>query len=600
MPPEACAEGFDVSLIIVAGWEQRLAEDDREAGAPRPPPRQPGPGPAAMRAPDPDRDHRSPTREGDAGDAGSDAHQRVGVRVHRSLGRHGEQDALPDSVESGFQRGVVSFAPTDRDLIVPTQDPAGEPPIEELRGNQEAALPLDPTADLDREDGPVERTDVVERDDGRSTRRQMFEALDARPEHQSDERRDDREADAPPAVQLTPGHERHASVRLMDVLAIRDLAAAQRDRYLAALRTMVNIDCGTFNRDGVNRIVDLCEARFREGGWDVERIGQVPGTDGPELGDQLVGTLRGAGGARVLMVGHMDTVFEDGTASERPFAIRGERAYGPGVSDMKGGLLAGFFALDVLRDAGIDGFERITYVCNPDEEIGSPSSTGTIGRLAADHDAALILESGRANGDVVSSRKGTADFVIRIHGRAAHAGVEPDEGRSAVIEAAHKAIEIADIHRRWPGVTCNVGVLRGGTRSNVVAEEAVLEVDLRSPELATLEEAKRAIEAICAGSVIDGVTVSVRSDTGHRPMEKSNASQRLVDVAVSVADELGVALSDTATGGASDGNTTSAAGCPTLDGLGPVGGAAHSPDEWLDLESVVPRIALLAGVITRV
>ncbi|HEX9299047.1 MAG TPA: M20 family metallopeptidase [Actinomycetota bacterium] len=386
----------------------------------------------------------------------------------------------------------------------------------------------------------------------------------------------------------------------MDVLAIRDLAAAHRDRYLVALRTMVNIDCGTFNRAGVNDIADRCESRFREGGWEVQRMGHVSGDDGAELGDTVVGTFRGSGNSRVLMIGHMDTVFDDGTATERPFSVRGNRAYGPGVSDMKGGLLAGFFAADVLRDAGFDAFERITYVCNPDEEIGSPSSSATIGRLAADHDAALILESARANGDVVSARKGTTDYTIRIHGRAAHAGVEPDEGRSAVIEAAHKAIEVAGIHGRWPGVTCNVGVLRGGTRSNVVAEEAVLAVDLRAPELATLQEAKRAIEAVCAQPRTDGVTISVQPDGWHPPMEKTDASRRLVDEAVSVANELGFALSDAATGGASDGNTTSAAGCPTLDGLGPVGGAAHGRDEWLDLESVVPRIALLAGVIARV
>ena len=384
----------------------------------------------------------------------------------------------------------------------------------------------------------------------------------------------------------------------MDVLAIRDLAAAHHEGYVASLRAMVDIDSGTFNRAGVNRIADLCEARFREHGWDVERIGDVAAT-GPELGDTVVGTIRGAGGARVMMIGHMDTVLDDGTASERPFSVRGDRAYGPGVSDMKGGLLSGFLAADVLREARFDAFERITYVCNPDEEIGSPSSSETIRRLAAGHDAALVLESGRSNGAIVSSRKGTIDYVIRIHGRAAHAGVEPDEGRSAVIEAAHKAIEIADIHGRWPGVTCNVGVLRGGTRSNVVAEDAVLEVDLRAPELRTLEEGRRAIEAVCARPATDGVTISVSAKGSHEPMEKTPASRRLVDAAVAVAGELGFALSDTATGGASDGNTTSAAGCPTLDGLGPVGGGAHSRDEWLDLESVVPRIALLAGVITR-
>src|SRR5439155_21718055 len=161
--------------------------------------------------------------------------------------------------------------------------------------------------------------------------------------------------------------------------------------YVASLRAMVDIDSGTFNRPGVHGIADLCEARFREHGWDVERIGDVAAT-GPELGDTVVGTIRGAGGARVLMIGHMETVFDDGTASERPFSVRGDRAYGPGVSDMKGGLVSGFIATDVLREVGFDGFEHITYVCNPDEELGSPSSTATDARLAPGHAAALILE----------------------------------------------------------------------------------------------------------------------------------------------------------------------------------------------------------------
>jgi glutamate carboxypeptidase len=267
---------------------------------------------------------------------------------------------------------------------------------------------------------------------------------------------------------------------------------------------------------------------------------------------------------------------------------------------MKGGLLAGFFAVEALLEAGFDGFGRITYVCNPDEEIGSPSSRGLIERLATEHDAALVLECARANGDVVSARKGVTDYRILIHGRAAHAGVEPEKGRSAVIEAAHKAIAIASLHGRWPGVSCNVGVLRGGTRTNVVAEDAVLEVDLRSPELETLEAAEHEIERICAEPSTDGVTIAVTSDGWHRPMEKTRASQRLVDIAIEVAAELGFELRDAATGGASDANTTSAAGTPTIDGLGPVGGDDHGPAEWVDLTSVVPRIALLATVISRV
>ena len=385
----------------------------------------------------------------------------------------------------------------------------------------------------------------------------------------------------------------------MDARVLEERAAARFDEYRTALQDMVNVDCGSYSPAGVGRIADLCVAFFAAHGWEVERRPHVP-TDGqPQLGDLVIGTLRGSGGPRVLLLGHMDTVFDDGTAAARPYRVEGERALGPGVSDMKGGLLAGTFATAVLQDAGYEAFDRITYVCNPDEEIGSPFSGPVIGAIAGEHDATFVLECARGNGAIVSARKGVTDYVIRIRGRAAHAGVEPSRGRSAVLEAAHKAIAISALAGRWPGVTCNVGVLRGGTRPNVVPEDAVLEIDLRSPELATLEEAEREVERICREHTIPDVSVELRHDGWHRPMEKTEGSQRLVDLAVEVAAELGFAIEDVATGGASDGNTTSAAGCPTLDGLGPIGGGAHASDEWLDLASVVPRVALLAGLITR-
>jgi len=384
----------------------------------------------------------------------------------------------------------------------------------------------------------------------------------------------------------------------MDALAIRAVVAARRDGFITDLEAMVNIDCGSFNRGGVNRIAGMCEQRFRDGGWEVDRLAPSA-RDLPPVGDTVVGTLRGAGGRRVLLLGHTDTVFDDGVAAERPFSVAGGRAFGPGVSDMKGGLLTGFVAVEALQEVGFDRFDRITYVCNPDEEIGSPSSRDLIRRLATEHDAALVLECGRSNGDIVSARKGITDYVIRVHGRAAHAGVEPERGRSAVVEAAHKALALTALHGRWPGVTCNVGVIRAGTRTNVVPEEALLEVELRSPNLETLEEAEREVERICAAPVLDGVTIGVETEGWHRPMERSEGSQRLVEAAKDVAAELGFRVSDAATGGASDGNTTSAAGCATLDGLGPIGGDDHSSDEWLDMESIVPRTAMLAGIITR-
>ena len=190
----------------------------------------------------------------------------------------------------------------------------------------------------------------------------------------------------------------------MDAHALRDLAAARYDDYLDRLELMVGVDCGSYSPEGVNRIGDLCSSAFREHGWSVERRAHEPAAGEPQLGDLVIGTLRGSGGKRMLLIGHMDTVFDDGTAAARPFRVQGDRAFGPGVSDMKGGLLAGLHAIYALRDAGFDGFERITYVCNPDEEIGSPFSGPVIRALAAEHDAAFVLECAPPNGSFVSAR----------------------------------------------------------------------------------------------------------------------------------------------------------------------------------------------------
>ena len=386
----------------------------------------------------------------------------------------------------------------------------------------------------------------------------------------------------------------------MDAGTLRDIVARRYEEFVAALEAMVNVDCGSYTPAGVNQIADLCEQRFHANGWEVERRRHQPGDgDESQLGDLLIGRLRGAGGPNVLLVGHMDTVFDEGTVRERPFRIDGDVAHGPGVSDMKAGLLTGFFAIEALQEAGSDGYGTITYVCNPDEEIGSPFSGPVIRELAPQQDAALVLEGARANGDIVSARKGTTDYRIVFNGRAAHAGVEPEKGRNAVLDAAHAIVALQALNGRWPGVTVNVGVVRGGTRTNVVAERCELQVDLRSPELVSLEEAEAEIERICAEHVVPDVTTEVIGHGWHRPMEKKAGAARLVEIAVSVAGELGFELRDAATGGVSDANTTSAAGTPTIDGLGPIGGDDHAPAEWLDLTSVVPRIALLAGIISR-
>ncbi len=383
----------------------------------------------------------------------------------------------------------------------------------------------------------------------------------------------------------------------MEVQALRPHVQARYEGYVDSLREMVNIDCGSYTRDGVQRIADLCASRFQAMGWDVERRAHEPADGEPALGDLVIGRLVASEGPRVLLVGHMDTVFDEGTAAERPFTIDDCVARGPGVSDMKGGLLAGFVAAEALHDADVARGAAITYVCNPDEEIGSPFSGPIIRELAPRHDVAFVLEGARANGDIVSARKGITDYTITLDGKAAHAGVEPEKGRNALVAAAHLVIALQALHGRWPGVTVNVGVAHGGTRTNVVPARCVLQVDVRSPERATLEEAEREIERLCGQPAVDGVRIHPEGHGWHRPMEKGAEAQRLVDLAVKLAGDLGFELRDAATGGASDANTTSAAGTPTIDGLGPVGGDDHAPAEWLDLASVVPRTTLLAGLI---
>ncbi len=388
----------------------------------------------------------------------------------------------------------------------------------------------------------------------------------------------------------------------------RGLLPLLQGRYRSAieqLEQLVNQDSGSWSAAGVNRVADLVSMRLRSAGWMVERSPHRPGPGQPLLGDMLIGRRRGAlaperGGRRVLLLAHMDTVFDDGEAAARPFRMADGRAFGPGVIDDKVGLLTGVEAVEALcDDAGFDEFAEITLVCSPDEEIGSPFSKPLIRELAARHDVGIGLEAARTNGDLVSARKGMAVLEIDIAGRAVHAGVWPERGASAAIEAAHKTVALHALNRRWPGVTCNVGVLRSGTRPNVVAARASLQVDLRATAAAAFEAAMAAAEEIVASPTVPATTATMRVLHQHSPMERTPAVSALILEAQEVARELGFEVGHTATGGAGDANTTSAAGLPTIDGLAPVGGDAHGPAEWLDLASVVPRTALLAGLLAR-
>lgn len=370
--------------------------------------------------------------------------------------------------------------------------------------------------------------------------------------------------------------------------------------FLSDLEALVSIESGSYTKVGVDAVAAWMAARLEALGASLEwhRNG--------ELGDTVVATFEGQGvGPEVMLIGHTDTVFDPGYLEQRPYEVRGDEILGPGVSDMKSGLLMGLYAIEALRATASSGagrlpVGRLVYVVNPDEEIGSPSSSSLIAALARSADAAFVMEAARANGDIVSARKGMMHIGATIHGRSAHAGVEPEKGRSATLEAAHKTVALHALNGRWDDVTVNVGSIDGGTRPNIVADEAVMTIDMRARLRTEQDAAEAAIYRILRESTVPDITTEFERLARFRPMEKTEASARLVDAAVAIAAELGFELTDAETGGGSDANTTAGAGVPSLDGLGPIGGNDHTPLEYIEKSSIVPRTTLLAALIQSV
>ncbi|GGV00262.1 glutamate carboxypeptidase [Streptomyces litmocidini] len=380
-----------------------------------------------------------------------------------------------------------------------------------------------------------------------------------------------------------------------------DLAQARHSRYLDDLETLVSIDSGSYSPDGVNQVADWLQNRLTRLGFSVERI-PFPPHDGHRSGDALVARKKGGlteadGGRKVLLAGHMDTVFEDGTAAERPFALHGAIAVGPGVSDDKGGLLAGLTALEILDEYGADAYDELVFLATPDEEIGSPASRGVIERTARGMHYGIGLECARENGDLVIARKGVADFRLTVTGRAAHAGIEPERGANAALAAAHLIVQLQALNGHWDDVTVNVGVVRAGTRANIVCPEAELRVEVRAATSADVRRVRQAIQDAADHPVVPGTTVTVEQLDLCPPMEDTPASRRMLEAARGAAGAVGIELGAAATGGVGDANLIAGTGVPTLDGLGPIGGADHTPKEWLDVTSVPHRIAVLAALV---
>lgn len=295
----------------------------------------------------------------------------------------------------------------------------------------------------------------------------------------------------------------------------------------------------------------------------------------------------------ILLLGHYDTVWSEGTVEEMPFGVADGVATGPGVFDMKCGLVQGFWAVRALREvAGVN--RPVAFLCNSDEEIGSPNSRALIEEAACRAHTVLVLEPS-LNGALKTARKGVGRFRIRVAGRPSHAGLDPEGGISAVEEMARLILELHGHTNLETGTTVNVGVVKGGTRYNVVAAQASAEVDVRA---VTLTEAERMNEVIFALKPHHPeARVSVEGGQIWPPMERTEKTEELFERARQLAEELGFNLQEGLAGGASDGCLCAAVGAPTLDGLGAVGGGAHAADERVDVESIPLRAALVARLI---
>ena len=355
---------------------------------------------------------------------------------------------------------------------------------------------------------------------------------------------------------------------------------------LDGIRRWVEIESPTERPDQVNKLADLVTAGYRDLPAAVERIA---GRDG--CGDHLVARSSwGQDAPGILVLSHLDTVHPMGFIERLPFKIDGDSAFGPGIYDMKGGAYLAYHAFRQICAEDARPPLGITQLYVSDEEIGSPTSRALIEAEGRKAKYVLVTEPARDGGKIVTGRKGVARFDVNIKGAPAHAGTRPEDGRSAIRELGHVILTLEGMNDLKRGITVNVGVVRGGTKPNVIAEEAYAEVDLRVPTMADADELVPKILGITSRT--EGVTVKVTGELNRPPYEKSNAGAALYEHAKGLAAELGFELIDVFTGGGSDGNFT-APHTATLDGLGVDGKGAHTHYEQLYISSIEPRARLL-------
>jgi glutamate carboxypeptidase len=363
--------------------------------------------------------------------------------------------------------------------------------------------------------------------------------------------------------------------------------SSQHDAMLGMIEKVVSIDSGSYDKAGVDAVGEVFQAFFESHGINVERLPREVS------GDIFRASVAGAGNDPIVLMGHRDTVFQKGEAVRRPFSIRDGRAYGPGVADMKSGLVLNAFVLAAFRKFGGNPAPLIALLTS-DEEIGSPQSRDVIEMTARGARAVYNSEPGRANGNVVTGRKGGIFMIMNVAGKAAHSGANFEAGRSAIHALAHKVLAIAALTDLSIGVTLNVGLISGGQSVNTVAPAASGEIDLRYTRHADRDRIVGAIEKIVATEHVPGTSATLLIRGEFLPLEQTVANANLFSAYQSAARQIGLKLEGEFTGGCADSGFTSALGTPTVCATGPVGGLAHTPEEYMVVDSLVPRAQTLA------
>lgn len=381
----------------------------------------------------------------------------------------------------------------------------------------------------------------------------------------------------------------------MSEAQITDWLASQRQAMIDLLRDVVNIDSGSYDKEGVDSVGARFERHFAEHGIPSHR--ESHGTFGDALHAEVA--KPGSNEKPVLLMGHRDTVFGKGEAGRRPFAIKDGRAYGPGVADMKAGLVMNVFVATAFHKFG-GSPHPIKVLITSDEEIGSPSSRPVIEREGRAARAVFNSEPGRPTGNVVTSRKGGIFMHMAVTGKAAHSGANFAAGISAIGELAHKIIQIHALTDLTKGITLNVGLVSGGQSVNTTAPFAEGQIDMRYVDPKDRATVMAEVERIIATPYVSGTSAVLTIKGEFVPVVQSEASKALFENYQAAAKQAGLAtLEGEFSGGCADSGFTAAVGTPTICGVGPVGGLAHTPEEYLELDSIVPRAQTLALAILR-